>query len=331
MAELPAVIASKGDHDAVIGAPAGLREVDREGPFAAAHFFAQTAIGGDATTDDEGFGANAVGCLAGAVEEFRNDGVLEAGKHVEGRRVGGGVETTLGAAGLHPAEHGRLETAEAEVAQVALEFGRGELDRARVAQGGQSIDNRAARITEAKEFGHLVVGLAGGVIARLAFEAVLAFAEAFEEMGVAATGNEREGRVFDIDAEQSGADVAFEMVNTDERYTFGVGERLGVGEADEKAADKTGALGDRDGGEVFEAGVRLFEGFADDRDDGADVLAAGEFGHNTAIALVNFQLGRYARGKDLRAIFDDCCGGFIARRFDAKNSQTYSLTCAPTH
>jgi len=113
-------------------------------------------------------------------------------------------------------------------------------------------------------------------------------------MGVAAAGNEGHGGVLDLDADQRGADVAFEMVDADEGDVPGKAERLGVGEADEEATDEAGAVGDGDGIEIFEAGVGLGEGFADDRDDGADVLAAGEFGDDATVLLVDIELRRYA-------------------------------------
>jgi hypothetical protein len=84
--------------------------------------------------------------------------------------------------------------------------------------------------------------------------------------------------------------VAFEVVDADEGNALGVSERLGIGEAHEQTADKAGALSDGNGGEVFEAGLGLFERFPHDGNNGADVFAAGQFGHNAPIALVNFQL-----------------------------------------
>lgn len=330
-AELPAVMAGESDHDAVVGAPAGFGEVDGKVPLAAADFFAETTIGSHAAADDKGFGADARGGLASTIEEFGDDGVLKAGQHVEGGGVSGGVEGAVEAASLYPTQDGGLEAAEAEVAGVALELGRSETDGAGVTEGGEAVNHRAARVAEAEEFGHLVVSLASSVVAGFAFEAVMALAEAFEDMGVATTGDEGQRGVLDINAQEGSANVAFEVVNTDEGNTLGISKGLGIGKAHEQTADQAGTLGDGNGGEVFEAGLRLIQSFADDRDDGAHMFAAGQFGYDATVALVNFELGGYARRKDFRAIFDDRGGGFIARRFDAKNSQTFSLTCAPTY
>lgn len=287
---MPAVMAGQGNHDAVVGAPAGFGEVDREVPLAAADRFAEAAIGSHATADDKRFGADAGSGLAGTVEQFGDDGVLEAGQHVEGGRVGGGVERAVEAAGFHPAQDGSLEAAEAEVAGVALELGRGETDGAGVALGGQTVNDRAAGVAQAEEFGYFVISFAGGIVAGFAFEAVMAFGEAFEDMRVTTAGDEGQRWVFDVNAQQGSAKVAFEVVDADEGNALGVSERLGIGEANEQTADKAGALSDGNGGEVFEASLGLVQGFAHDGDNGADVLAAGQFWNDATIALVNFQL-----------------------------------------
>ena len=73
---------------------------------------------------------------------------------------------------FHPAEDGGLEAAEAEIEGIALHFGEGKANRARIAERSQFVDDRAAGIAEAEEFGDLVEGFAGGVVAGLAEQAV---------------------------------------------------------------------------------------------------------------------------------------------------------------
>ena len=130
----------------------------------------------------------------GLLEEVADDGVLEAGKEVEGLRlegavgdqsgdgVGGGFEVVdAGAAGLDEglhdvglgiAEDGGFDAAEGEVEAgvgggigvAGLNGGEAERDGAGVAVGGEAIDPGAAGVAEAEELGDFVEGFAGGVV-----------------------------------------------------------------------------------------------------------------------------------------------------------------------
>ncbi len=114
--------------------------------------------------------------------------------------------------------------------------------------------------------------------------------------GAISGGCSSTGRFFDGFAlvEQDGVDVAFEMIHSDERNLFGEGVCLGVGVADEERAGETGPGSDGDGVEIGKSDAGLFESRADDRNDGAKMLAAGEFGNDTAVACVGGDL----RGDD---------------------------------
>ena len=92
--------------------------------------------------------------------------------------------------------------------------------------------------------------------------------------------------------------VAFEVVDGDERQFLGEGESFGVGDADQKRSGETGAGGDGDGVEIKESDVGLGEGGADDGDDGAKMLAAGQLGNDSAITGVGGDLGGDNRGED---------------------------------
>ena len=74
---------------------------------------------------------------------------------------------------LHPAEDGGLEAAEAEIESIALHFGEGKANGARIAKRSQFVDDRAAGIAEAEEFRHFVERFAGGIVAGLAEQAVV--------------------------------------------------------------------------------------------------------------------------------------------------------------
>ena len=91
-------------------------------------------------------------------------------------------------------------------------------------------------------------------------------------------------------------DVAFEMVDGDQRQAGGKGQRLGVGDAHQQRAGKSGAAGDGDGVQVGEGDAGLGERGPDHGDDGAQMLAAGQLRHHAAVARVCGDLRGNNRG-----------------------------------
>ena len=58
---------------------------------------------------------------------------------------------------------------------------------------------------------------------------------------------------------------------------------------------------------------------ADDRDNGAEMLAAGELGNDAAVAGVGGDLRGDDGGKRARSALDDGRGGFVAGGLDAED------------
>ena len=102
-------------------------------------------------------------------DEHVDDGLLEAGGHVGGGHVGVGLRTWLTTAVLSPL---KLKSSP------SWSIARGKAMARRVAVDGSSVDGRPARVAEAEEPGHLVEGLAGGVVDGLAEQAVAAVVDA---------------------------------------------------------------------------------------------------------------------------------------------------------
>jgi hypothetical protein len=170
----------------------------------------------------------------------------------------------------------------------------------RVAVRGEAVDDRAAGVAEAEEFGDFVEGFAGGVVTGAAEEGVAAFAVGFEEVGVASADDEGERGEFDGRAslasfEYYGVDVAFYVVYGDEREACGEGDGLGVGESDEEGSGEAGAIGGGYGIELGPVEAGLVHGFADYRHDGAQVFPGGEFGDYASVFCVNAELAGYYR------------------------------------
>ncbi len=143
-------------------------------------------------------------------------------------------------------------------------------------------------------------------------------------MGVAAGDYEREERAGGWEGggvlHQHGVDVAFEVVDGDERLAQRPCEGLGVADADEQRAGETGAFGDGDGIQVFMPNIAPHAGFAeggvDDGDDGAEVLAGGELGDDAAVGGVDGDLGGDDVRELARAALDDGGGGLVAGALD---------------
>ncbi len=135
----------------------------------------------------------------------------------------------------------------------------------------------------------------------------------------ASMGSGEGGLVLRAHLQQHGVDVAFEVVDGDERLAEREGQGLGVGDADEQSAGEAGAFGDGDGVEVVHGDAGFGDGFAHDGDDVAQVLARGEFGHHAAVDGVHLHL----RGDDVRehlgaGAHDGGCG-LVAGAFDAED------------
>jgi len=113
-------------------------------------------------------------------------------------------------------------------------------------------------------------------------------------------------------------DVAFEVVDADEREVGAEGEGLGEGDADQQRSGEAGTFGDGDGFEIAVLDACLVHGFADDGEDGAEVFAGGQLGHDAAVVRVD-ELRGYDVRESVATDADDRRGGFVAGAFDAEN------------
>jgi len=84
------------------------------------------------------------------------------------------------------------------------------------------------------------------------------------------------------------------MIDSDEGDVLRVSEGLGIGDADQQRSGEAGAGGDSNGIEIGESNLGLFERGTNDGNDGAEMLAAGELGDDSAISGVGGDL----RGND---------------------------------
>jgi len=110
-----------------------------------------------------------------------------------------------------------------------------------------------------------------------------------------------------------------QVVDRHERQAAPPGEGLGGGEPDEKRADQTGALRDRDGLEVVQAGLRPLERLADDRKHELEVPPRGDLGNDAAEARVQVRLRGRDRRPKLPVDGDERPGGLVARGLEPQD------------
>ena len=122
----------------------------------------------------------------------------------------------------------------------------------RVAVGSEAVDDRASGISQAEKLGDFVEGFAGGVVAGVADVFVgpgVVVLGGEIEMGVAAGDDQGEhGKLQLVVAllpffQQHGVNVAFEMVDGDQRLVEGEGQSFGVADADEQVLRRVRGLG----------------------------------------------------------------------------------------
>ena len=75
-------------------------------------------------------------------------------------------------------------------------------------------------------------------------------------------------------------------------------------------------MGDGDGVDLVPIEVGVMERLVDDGKNSFDVGAGGDFGDDATVGLVEIDLGNDDVAKNLRAVFDDGGGGFVATGFD---------------
>ena len=146
-----------------------------------------------------------------------------------------------------------------------------------------------------EEAAHLVERLAGSVVARAAEPLVRAMDAHQHEVRVPAGDDEAERgelrlRPFD---EPVRVDVAFEVVDAEERQFASKGDRLGGVEAHQQRSCEARPARPRDSIDVVQCAARSFERFAHDGRDVAEMLAARDLRDHAAVLRVECYLARH--------------------------------------
>jgi hypothetical protein len=94
--------------------------------------------------------------------------------------------------------------------------------------------------------------------------------------------------------QQNGVNMTLKVVYGDKRLFQSKGERLGIGDSNQKGACQAGAFCDRDRVQIVEADSGFVQCGTHHGNDIAQVLAGGKFRNHTAIRRMNGDL----RGHD---------------------------------
>ena len=188
------------------------------------------------------------------------------------------------------------------------------------------LDGRAAGKAQAEQPRHLVEGFARGVVQRAAQAPVAPVTGHQDQLGVPAGDDQHQRREgirggLAVDREPVGVDMAFQVIDREQRQPGRKGQPLGRVDAHQQTARQPRPMRDPDGVQLGGAcNVRLVQRLADDGLDGQHVLAAGDFGKDAAKAPVQVDLRGDDVAVDRAPVFDDRGRGFVATGFDGKDA-----------
>ena len=208
-----------------------------------------------------------------------------------------------------------------------LDLRRGKLHRLRVAVLRELVDDRAAGIAQRQQFGHFVEGLAGSIVARVPDVAVRptpALLLGQVQVRVAAGDHQRQHREIDFVIallpllQQHGVNMAFQVVDGDQRLLQGKRQRLGITDTHQQRSRQSGPLshGQRVDRLVGLAGLR--QRLAHHGHNRPQMLARGQLRHHAAIGLVGRNLREHDVGDNLLADAHHGGRGLVTGALDAE-------------
>ena len=113
--------------------------------------------------------------------------------------------------------------------------------------------------------------------------------------------------------------MAFQVVDGDQRQSRGECQGFAVGDTDQQSAGKSGAGGDGDRVQIGKRHASLGQRRPDHGNDGAQVLAAGQFGDDATVARVGCDLRGHHGAERATAALDDGCCGLVTGGFDGED------------
>jgi len=122
-----------------------------------------------------------------------------------------------------------------------------------------------------------------------------------------------------FEIEQDRVNVAFQMIDRDQRLVERERQRFGIGDPDQQSARESRTLGYGDGIDRFVGTLRFRQSLAHHRNNRPQMLARSQLGHNSSIRLMSRDLRSHNVRNHLSARTHHRRSGFVARAFNAKN------------
>lgn len=116
-----------------------------------------------------------------------------------------------------------------------------------------------------------------------------------------------------------GINVAFDMIDAIERLFMSDGQGARGKYADEQAAAEAWSLGYGNAVDVAPGAVGGFQGLMNNRQNGLDMAAGGDFRYHAPVSRMQIHAGSHGVREQPMPVFYDGCGRLIATGFDAQD------------
>ena len=188
------------------------------------------------------------------------------------------------------------------------------------------VDLGPAGISEAYLAGNLVKGFTRRVILGPSQDLIHAVIADQDQMGVAAGDDQAGEGWFQFGIRYViGADVALDVVHSDQRGSGRECQSFGGGDADEERADQARTVGDRDGIQVLKRLSRFLQSLPDNLRDALSMLARSDLRYDASVEGMDIDLRGDHIGEDLPAVHDDGGRSLIAAGFYSQNCNVFFL------
>ena len=229
-------------------------------------------------------------------------------------------------------EHGCLQPGEGEIQVVFVHHRAGQLEALRVALFGQLVDFRAAGVGQVKHLGHLVEGLAGGIIAGSAQQGVVSCTLNINDEAVAAAYHQAQvGNKPRRVGDEGGKHVPLQVVDRYKRLAGSQCQGLGCGVAHQQGGHQTGACCAGKDIHLVNAAACFLQRLLQHGGQIGGVIARGELGNHAAVHAVQGNLRGNDGAEQLRlpaaGVLHESHGSFITTRFDSQYQHVTS--CLP--
>ena len=122
-----------------------------------------------------------------------------------------------------------------------------------------------------------------------------------------------------------GKDVAFKVIDADDRDVPGLRKRFGSHHADKQRAHQSGTASDSDQAEFFSriADAGLGQRFAGERQNSLKMHPRGVFGDDAAECRVTLRLAGYVPAQDRAGAFEHRDRCVVTAAFDSQRQETF--------